>query len=193
MTSEQPEGTTPLDPNEAEGLLPTHIVTQGSLNAWEQANILVAEKWAFANRRADILSMDFVLELHRQMFGNTWTWAGTIRRSEKNIGVAVEQIRPDLRNLLDDVKYWTEHKAYPTDEVAARWHHRLTQIHPFSNGNGRHARLMADVLLFNLDRPRFSWGSADLYGKGEARNRYLTALREADRSNIVPLLEFVRT
>jgi fido (protein-threonine AMPylation protein) len=69
----------------------------------------------------------------------------------------------------------------------------LVHIHPFPNGNGRHARLMADTILFNLDRARFTWGSGDLYRRGDARDRYLAALREADRSNIAPLLEFVRS
>lgn len=193
MTAEQPEGTTPLDPDEAEGLIPTHIGTQGALNEWEQANILAAEEWAFSRRRTDVLSMEFVLELHRRMFDNTWTWAGTIRGTEKNIGVSAAQVRPDLQNLLDDAKYWTAHNTYEPDQLAARFHHRLTRVHPFPNGNGRHARLMADVLLFNLGRPRFSWGGADLYRKGEARERYLAALREADRTNIEPLLAFVRT
>jgi Fic-DOC domain mobile mystery protein B len=193
VTVQQPEGTTPLDPDEVDGLIPTHIATQGALNAWEQANILEAEQWVFSRRRNDALSMDFLLELHRRMFGDTWKWAGTTRTTEKNIGVAVAEIRPELRKLLDDAQYWTEHKTYEPDELSARFHHRLTQIHPFPNGNGRHARLIADVLLSSLGRPRFSWGSADLYGKGDARERYLAALREADRSNHGPLLVFVRT
>jgi len=192
VAAQQPDGTTPLDPDEADGLIPTHIGTRGALNAWEQANILTAEDWAFSRTRRDVLTMDFALGLHRRMFGHTWTWAGTIRRTEKSVGVLVPRILPDLRNLLDDTTYWIEHNNYQPDEIAARLHHRLTQIHPFPNGNGRHARLMADVVLFNLHRPRFSWGSADLHRKGEAREHYLAALREADRSNIAPLLEFVR-
>ena len=192
MTGLEPEGTTPLDPDEAEGLIPTHLETQGALNAWEQANILRAEEWAFSRRRTDVLSEAFVLQLHRRMFSDTWTWAGTIRRTEKSIGVLVTQIRPDLRNLLDNAKYWMEHDTYKADELAVRFHHRLTQIHPFPNGNGRHARLMADVLLLTMGRPRFSWGSADLYRRGEARERYLTALREADRSHTSPLLALAR-
>lgn len=193
VTVQQPEGTTPLDPNELDGLIPTHIATQGALNAWEQANILAAEQWVFSRRRSDVLAMDFLLDLHRRMFGSTWKWAGTTRTTEKNIGVAVAEIRPELRKLLDDAQYWSAHKTYEPDELCARFHHRLTQIHPFPNGNGRHARLTADVLLSSLGRPRFSWGSADLYRKGDARERYLAALRAADRANHGPLLAFVRT
>ncbi len=186
-------GNTPLDADETAGLLPTHITTQGALNEWEQANILEAEQWAFARKRRDVLSMSFVFELHRRMFGTTWTWAGQARTTEKNIGVAPSEIGPHILNLLRDTQYWLDHQTYDADEIAARFHHRLVQIHTFPNGNGRHGRLMADVLLFNLDRPHFSWGSADLYKKGDARERYLAALREADRSNVRPLMEFVRT
>lgn len=193
MTTGQPAGTTPLDPDEAEGLIPAHIGTHGALNEWEQANILTAEEWAFSRRRTEVLSMDFVLETHRRMFGDTWTWAGSIRRTNKNIGVSVDRIRPQLQNLLEDAKCWIAHKTYEPDELATRLHHRLTQVHPFLNGNGRHARLMADVLLFNLERPRFSWGSTDLYRKGEARERYIAALRDADNLNIAPLMLYVRT
>ena len=193
MDLEAHEGNTPIDADESEGLIPTHITTQGALNEWEQANILEAEQWAFARKRSDYLSMDFIFELHRQMFANTWTWAGKTRTTEKNIGVAVPEIRPALLELLRDTGYWIEHKTYEADEIAARFHHRLVQIHLFPNGNGRHARLMADVILSNLGRSRFSWGSADLYRKGDARDRYLAALKEADRSNLKPLFAFVRT
>jgi Fic-DOC domain mobile mystery protein B len=190
---ETDERNTPLDPDESEGLIPTHIATQGALNEWEQANILDAEQWAFAHKRRDYLSMDFVFELHRRMFADTWKRAGKTRATQKNIGVGVSEIRSDLLDLLRDTEHWIEHRTYEVDEIAARFHHRLVQIHVFPNGNGRHARLIADVILSNLGRPRFSWGSADLYGKGDARDRYLAALKEADRSNLKPLLAFVRT
>jgi len=193
MNPETDDGNTPLDEDESEGLIPTHITTQGALNEWEQANILEAEQWAFARKRSDYLSMEFIFELHERMFANTWKWAGESRKTGKNIGVAVSEIRPELLKLLRDAEYWIEHKTYDPDELAARFHHRLVHIHVFPNGNGRHARLMADVILFNHGRSRFSWGNADLYKKGDARDRYLAALREADRSNAKPLLDFVRT
>ena len=193
MNLEAHESNTPIDGDESEGLIPTHITTQGALNEWEQANILEAEQWAFARKRSDWLSMDFIFELHRRMFADTWTWAGTTRTREKTIGVAVSAVRPDLLDLLRDTAHWIEHKTYEVDEIAARFHHRLVQIHVFSNGNGRHARLMTDVILSHLGRSRFSWGSADLYRKGDARDRYLAALKEADRSNLKPLFAFVRT
>lgn len=193
MNRETDEGNTLLDPDESDGLIPTHITTQGPLNEWEQANILEAEQWAFARKRSDYLSMDVVFELHRRMFANTWTWAGKTRTTERHIGVAVSEIRPNLLELLRDTQYWIEHNTYDVDEIATRFHHRLVHIHVFPNGNGRHARLMADVILSHLGRSRFSWGSADLYKKEDARERYLAALKEADRSNMKPLVAFVRT
>jgi Fic-DOC domain mobile mystery protein B len=193
MRPDSPDGDTSLDEDEREGLIPTHITTQGALNEWEQANIVEAERWAFARKRGNCLSIAFIFDLHRRMFGNTWRWAGTVRTSQKNIGVTASEIRPELLTLLRDAQYWVEHETFGLDELAARFHHRLVRIHVFPNGNGRHARLMADLILFNLGRPRFSWGSADLYGKGDARERYLAALRAADRADVKPLLEFVRT
>jgi len=193
MSSDADDGNTLLDEDERDGLIPTHVTTQGALNEWEQANILEAEQWAFARKHSDYLSMAFLFELHRRMFGRTWTWAGKARVTAKNIGVPSGEIRPKLLDLLRDTQSWIDHKTYPADELAARFHHRLVQIHAFPNGNGRHARLMTDVLLVNLGQPRFSWGSADLYTRGAARDGYLAALREADRLNIKPLLAFVRT
>lgn len=188
-----PEGATPLDPDEAEGLIPTHIATRGALNEWEQANILRGVAWASTRKRPDVLSTDFALELHRRMFDATWTWAGTIRRTERSIGVPPGEIRPRLHDLFADATHWLEHRTYDVDECAVRVHHRLTWIHPFPNGNGRHARLMADVFVTSRGQRRFSWGQVDLGRRGDARRAYLRALREADKSNVEPLLAFVRT
>ena len=193
MSQDEPDGNTPLDPDESDGLIPTHITTQGALNEWEQKNILEAEQWALTRRRTNVLSMEFLLELHRRMFDQAWNWAGTIRKTTKNIGIPVADIRPHLMDLLRDAQYWIENKTYEPDELAARFHHRLVQIHPFPHGNGRHGRLMTDIILVALGKPRFSWGGADLYRKGEAREQYLAALEEADRSNLRPLLAFVRS
>lgn len=99
----------------------------------------------------------------------------------------------DLRELKDDCRYWIENRTYEPDEIAARFHHRLVQIHPFPNGNGRHARMATDLLLVAMRRPRFSWGRANLVDPGETRQRYVDALRAADNHDVRPLLEFVRS
>ena len=192
--ADPPDAATPLDPDEAAGLIPAHIRTQAELNEWEQTNILAGQKWALARgNRADPLTEAFVRELHRRMFGGTWRWAGTFRTSDKNIGVDWRQVGVRLKDLLDDAHYWLEHGTDPIDELAARFHHRLVSIHPFANGNGRHARLMADCLLARRGAAPFSWGRGDLMHAGTARDRYLAALRAADAGDIGPLLEFVRS
>lgn len=186
-------GATPLDPDEVRGLIPAHIRSQAELNQWEQANILDGSTWALRAREQDVLSERFVRELHRHMFGNTWRWAGTFRITGKNIGVDAVQIALQLRELLENVRYWIEHQTFPIDEIAARFHHRLVVIHPFPNGNGRHARLMTDVLLRRNHAEAFSWGGSNLEAAGGARDRYLAALRAADAGDYAELLAFVRT
>jgi len=186
-------GATPLDPNEADGLLPLHITTQEQLNEWEQANIARAMGWFASTRSRDTLSEGFVRELHRRMFGDTWRWAGKFRATERNIGVAPEQIAPRLRELLIDTRYWLEHGTYPIDEAAARFHHRLVSIHCFANGNGRHARLITDLLLRSRGVSPFTWGQVDLVHASEVRDRYLAALRTADGRDLSALMAFVRS
>lgn len=191
MNGEDPDGATPLDPDESEGLLPGHISTREDLNEWETANILDAEGWAFAWRHQNLLSLSFIRELHVRMFGDTWSWAGEFRRSEKNIGVPWEQIPTALRCLCDDARYWIESGTYDLDETAARFHHRLTQIHPFPNGNGRHARLMTDLLLGANGAPRFLWGRGALNRISDVRERYIRALGAADDLDYSLLLRFL--
>ncbi len=186
-------GQTPLDPDEAAGLIARHITTQGDLNEWEQANILEAVAWISTKRAPDVLTESFCRELHKRMFGKTWKWAGQFRRSDKNIGVDWRHIAVRLHALFDDTAYWLEHGTYPKDEAATRFHHRLVLVHPFPNGNGRHARLMTDVLLKSAGTTAFSWGGQSLIAPGEARARYLNALRAADAGDIGPLLKFSRS
>jgi Fic-DOC domain mobile mystery protein B len=194
MIFDAPEGATPLDPDEADGLLITHITTRAELDRWEQENIAEAEAWAFRRAHPDILTEGFVKRLHKRMFGHVWRWAGLFRKTGKNIGLPAWQIAIELRTLCDDCAFWIKHDSYPPDEIAVRFHHRLTAIHPFANGNGRHARLMADIILAHLlKQPRFTWGSGNLLNAGDCRKQYIDALRAADRYDYGPLLAFVRS
>lgn len=188
----QDDAGTPLSEEEKEGLIPSYITLRSELNEAEQANILEAESWAFARKR-DVLDEQFLGKLHDRMFCNVWKWAGSHRTSGKNIGVNAYKIPTEMRQLVDDCRYWIENDTYGPDEVGARFHHRLVSIHPYPNGNGRHARLAADLLLISLGRERFSWGGANLLDPTETRQRYIAALVEADGHNIEPLLEFVRS
>lgn len=187
-----PPGATPLDADELACLIPGHITMQGELNEWEQLNIAHGENWA-RRQRKEILNEAFVRQLHKQMFGETWKWAGEFRKSDKNIGVDWLTIGVELKKLLDDAHYQVEHASYPPDEIAARFHHRLVAIHPFPNGNGRHARLMADLLVERLGQPRFTWGRRSLVDASETRQGYIAALQAADARDIAPLLAFARS
>ena len=188
-------GATPLDPDEAAGLVPSHITTQADLNAWEQANILQAVRWIARQKKRALLTEGFVRDLHRRMFDQTWKWAGTFRQSNKNIGVDRTQVAVKLRNLLDNTRFQIDHKVFEPDELVVRFHHQLVWVHAFPNGNGRHARLMADVLAQQLGRPRMTWGGADveLVSMGTVRDRYLRALREADQGQWSALIAFARS
>ena len=187
-------GATPLDPDEAAGLIPSHITNHAQLNEWEMVNILEGEHWAFSRKHKNMLESDFVRRLHKRMFGDTWRWAGAFRTTEKNIGIDPIRIPLALHNLCEDVKTQLEYKSYPLDEIAARFSHRLVAIHPFANGNGRLSRTLADLLLVQHGAQRFTWGAgADLVAEGEVRQRYLAALRAADRQDYDLLLAFVRS
>lgn len=192
LLAERDVSSTLLSPEEREGLIPSYITLRGELNEAEQANILEADAWAFSRKR-NVLDQRFLNTLHQRMYGNVWRWAGAYRKSQKNIGVEYYKIPTELRALLDDCRYWLEHDTYPPDEIAARFHHRLVSIHCYPNGNGRHARLAADLLLTSLERERFSWGSATLIDAGATRAAYVAALRAADNHDYGPLFAFVRS
>ena len=190
-----PDGNTPLTPEELADLIP-NLATKEQLNEWERENILEARRWALSDRNVktlDPMADETIRKLHRRMFDQTWKWAGKYRQAEKNMGVPVGQMREMLGALLGDVRYWIENNTYSLDEIAIRFHHRLVSIHLFPNGNGRHARLVADVLAVRLGRPAFTWGQQDLIRLGEARESYLQVLRTADNGDINPLLDFARS
>jgi Fic-DOC domain mobile mystery protein B len=190
---DEQDGQTPLDPDEMAGLMPRHIETKGALNDWEQENILQATRW-LRRRVPEALSEGFCRDLHHRMFGKTWSWAGTFRKSDKNIGCDWRLVSVRLNQLLGNALYWVENETFPPDEIAARFHHALVLIHPFPNGNGRHSRMMADALLKQMGQKAFSWGGGgDLVVANEVRARYLAALRAADQNDFTALMAFVRS
>ncbi|WP_235506585.1 mobile mystery protein B [Altererythrobacter sp. Root672] len=187
------DGNTPLSAEERLGLIPSYVTLRQELNEIEQINITEGERWAFGRAR-DILDEGYLRELHRRMFGKVWKWAGDYsRENNRRIGSDSVMIPLDLRGLLDDVRYWIDHGTYPPDEIALRFHHRLTQIHPFPNGNGRFSRLAADLLAVHLGQPRFTWGRTNLVEAGATRRQYIDALRAADGHAIDSLLAFARS
>lgn len=194
MKFEYPEGATPLDADSLHDLIPS-LTTQAELNDFEQVNIGSAMTWASNNKRlrSRLLTVEGLKLLHKKMFDRTWKWAGKLRTSDTNIGSTWATIPAAAKTLCDDTRYWIEHETYPWDELAARFHHRLVAIHPFPNGNGRHARLAANLLLTHHAQKQFSWGAKSITAPGAVRNGYLNALRAADKGNYRPLIEFARS
>ncbi len=192
-----PPGATPLDRDEAQGLIPSYINTQSELNAAEQSNILEAQSWVLGRKHKNILSHAFIRKLHQKMFNQVWKWAGTYRKSDKSIGIHWPQISTELQKLCADTLYWTEHSTYPWDELGVRFHHRLVSIHPFPNGNGRHARLITDVFMLTHEQTSFTWGSkttkADIAKNGPIRSTYIQALQTADKKQFIDLIKFARS
>jgi len=190
------DGQTPIDEDEKESLLIPSITTRLELDEFEQLNIERAIEWTLTRKftKEDVLSELFVKELHSKMFDSVWKWAGKFRTSNKNIGVEWQVIAVSLRQLMDDCNFWIENNTYPDEEIAVRFSHGIVSIHCFPNGNGRHSRLIADIITNHIfKKPLFSWGSDNLVKIGEVRKRYINAIQEADKGNIAPLLEFAHS
>jgi len=190
-------GQTPIDEEEKEGLRIATISTQEELNEFEQLNIEEALQWVFSKKfKARQLFMEkFICKLHQRMLGNVWTWAGTFRMSNKNIGVDRYQIPMELKVLCDDAIYWLENETYPPDEMAIRFKHRLVSIHCFPNGNGRPSRILADIIIEHVfQKGAFSWGGGGkLSIDSDSRAAYIQAVKQADLNNYEALLKFARS
>lgn len=193
-----PPGSTPLTEEEKEELIPSAITTRPELNEAEQANILQASIWLDRSRISleQLLTAKRLKTLHGRMFGQVWKWAKKFRRTEKNIGVAWWDIPTQFDSLCADTLMQiadTSSSRWSNDVIAIRFHHRLVQIHPFVNGNGRHARLVTDKLLRLLGEEEFTWGSSTIGEDGDARRNYIQALQAADKQDFTALLRFARS
>jgi Fic-DOC domain mobile mystery protein B len=190
------DGQTILEEDEKEGLLIKTISTRGELDEFEQQNIEKAVLWAMKKKfkATDILNESFIRNLHRKMYADVWKWAGEFRKTGKNIGVDRMQIGIELRKLIDDCEFWIANKSFGEDEIAVRFKHRIVSIHCFANGNGRHSRLIADILIERIFKKQvFSWGATSLVKQGEARKAYLQAVKAADKGDYGLLLNFARS
>jgi Fic-DOC domain mobile mystery protein B len=194
LTGINAPGATPLSDEDLQGLRIPSVTTHGELNEVEAANIIRGQEWALRARTArlpDLLSDRFMQRLHLTMFGDVWRWAGKYRLKDTNIGVPSNEIREHLRNVYDDARAWLEHDVYSPEEFAARLHYRIVTVHPFPNGNGRHARMVAHVVLVrHFKHDPLPWGSSALYAADAARQAYITALVAADNNDFAPLLAF---
>jgi Fic-DOC domain mobile mystery protein B len=189
------DGQTPLGEEEKEGLKIKSITTQGELDEFEQLNIEKAVEWTIHTKLKPekILTEKFVKDLHKRMFGDVWKWAGEFRKTEKNIGTPWIQIGIGLKNLLSDTKYWIDNNTYSPEEIAIRFKHRIVSIHCFTNGNGRHSRMMADIIMESIfGKEIFSWHQSTLVKADETRKIYINALKEADNGKVKALIEFAK-
>lgn len=189
-------GQTPLNEEDLEGLKIPSISTRSELDEFEQLNIEMAIEWTMRLKikPEQLFSEKFILDLHKKMYNDVWKWAGKFRKSEKNIGIKSYKIGVELKQLLDDVLYWFENDTYSKEEIAIRFKHRLVSIHCFPNGNGRHSRLMADLILGKLFNGNyFTWGNSSLIKANEMREKYIKSLKEADNQNYEPLITFAKS
>ncbi|MGB5942462.1 MAG: mobile mystery protein B [Leeuwenhoekiella sp.] len=189
-------GQTPLDEQEKDGLKIKSITIQEELDEFEQLNIEKAVEWTIHTRLTPekILTEKFVKDLHKRMYRDVWKWAGEFRKTDKNLGISWTQIAIELRNLLDDAIFWIENKTFSPEEIAIRFKHRLVSIHCFPNGNGRHSRLIADIILESIFKKEiFSWNQSNMVKANETRKKYIQALKEADKGNITPLIAFAKS
>lgn len=190
------DGQTPLDEEEKEGLLIPTVATREELDEFEQQNIEQAIQWVLMRSfKLDVIFAEaFVRKVHKRMYADLWAWAGDFRKTNKNLGVDRWQISTELKILLDDAKYWIKNKTYSPDEIAIKFKHRLVSIHCFPNGNGRHSRLMADIIIEKLFRKTaFSWGANNLSQQSDTRAAYIAAIKIADKGDLAPLLAFARS
>lgn len=190
------EGQTPVNEEEKEGLKIHSITQQKELDELEQFNIEKAVEWTINKTfpKSIILSESFIKNLHKRMFGEVWNWAGQFRKTNKNIGIPWPQISIELRKLLEDTKFWIEKEIYAPEETVIRCKHRLVSIHCFPNGNGRHSRLMADIMMESIySQDPFTWCSSNMVKADDTRSNYIRALKEADSGNIEPLIEFAKS
>lgn len=185
-------GETPLD--DLSGLKVPAITKRADLDELEAENIRKVIVRYFAvqpTARSAPFTVAWLRALHEQMFGEVWSWAGALRRHQTNIGPPAAQVEVQLDELCKDLRAWSE-SAMPLLEQAVRLHHRAVQIHPFTNGNGRWARTLANIWLRRHGSPVVEWPESTIGTDSTARGEYLDAIRAADQGDLEPLMELHR-
>lgn len=166
--------------------------TLQEIYVYEAKNITKATIKYFSktpDRKIAPFSYEWFLELHREMFGDVWEWAGKIRRVELSIGVKAYLVSTELKKLVDDLSYWNEHKSFDIVEIAARLHHRAVRIHPFQNGNGRWSRMLANIYLKQNGLNPTQWNEDLLSKENPHRDDYISALKLADGGDYSQLVK----
>jgi len=173
------------------GLIPRHILTHEALARAEFANVSkILPKYILKKPSGHTAPFNFqwFLKLHGEMFGEVWDWAGKLRRHGLNLGVAPAKIASELHAVQAELRKWEENKMDPL-EAAVRLHYRLVWIHPFAGGNGRWARMIANIYLRKKELPLILWPEDRITVQGTVRDAYIAALRKADRGDFKPLID----
>ncbi|OGR90084.1 MAG: hypothetical protein A2992_02900 [Elusimicrobia bacterium RIFCSPLOWO2_01_FULL_59_12] len=190
-----PEHATPFD---ADGLLPSDVHTLADLNAAEAEGVMAARTLHLKRRKNPArawLTDAYIRRVHQDLFDQVWSWAGHYRTIDIKPGIPFHRIGTEVGLLCRDVESRDRQTENPIPilERAVRLHHRLVQIHPFRNGNGRHGRLMADIYLRAHSHPLPEWPYAEITQEGTSpRKEYVLALKAADRGDYQPLVTYTR-
>ena len=185
-------GETPID--DISGLKLKEVRTRKQLSLVEAENVLKATMKYLAakpNRRSAPFTVTWFLKLHRQMFGDVWEWAGKPRQVDLNLGAVWHHVEADLQILADDLEFWEKNWSDVLQQ-AVYLHHRAVRIHPFMNGNGRWARLLANIWLRLHDCSVTQWPEQSIGTVSPVRDDYLAAIRSADNGDMIPLVELHR-
>ena len=174
------------------GLIQKHIKSRQDLHRAEARNVgraVLKYLSARPSRRIAPFDLKWVYRLHKEMFGEVWMWAGIRRDTDLNIGVPWHRVETDLQQMLDDLAYWRTHKVLPSFDQAVQVHFKAVAIHPFLNGNGRWARMLANILLRQDAEPIVAWPSDEIGSTSPIRTEYIAAIQAADRGDMQPLTD----
>jgi len=197
--------STPIEPDDHQFLVPEmkHLITWADVDAEEASNIAKGRAWLIAQHFTldDLFDTLTLRTIHQRMFGKVWTWAGSVRRRETSIGIDPSQIQTQFEQLVQNFRW----RAANADEIGfseeerrelgIRFHTEMVAIHAFVNGNGRHARLVANLVdsamgLGSLADPLYPWGARSGLPSAESRKLYLDAIKLAgSRGEYGPLLD----
>ncbi len=181
-------GETPIDPS---GLKDRSIKTRTELNEVEAENIRKVYVKYLADRptrKSAPFDYQWLFKLHREMFHEVWVWAGKPRTHDVNLGVSWPNIQEQLWALLADLNEWQESLQMSLIEQSARLHYRAVWIHPFCNGNGRWARMLASIWLRLHSGPLLVWPEEHIEERSIIRDEYLATLYKADEGEFSPLI-----
>lgn len=183
---------TPLDDISGLKLDTSKPYTMDEIYLYEAKNITKATLKYLSlvpDKKLAPFSFEWLLLLHKEMFGEVWEWAGKLRQVELSIGVKAYLVSTEIKKLVDDLEFWEQNKSFDVIETASRIHHRAVQIHPFLNGNGRWSRMLANIYLKQNGLQPTKWNENLLSKENLDRDDYIKALKKADDGDYRDLIK----